>query len=138
MTEYNDDYPTCASTCATLRIYPGSISPDEITARLHVAPSSTQNAEARPPGVKDCASGWFLTSEDAIASKDVRRHLDWILDQIGDKATVFASLRDDGVCADISCYWLTASGHGGPSLWPRQMAVLAALGLEIWFDFYAC
>ena len=42
MTEYNDDYPTCSSTYATLRIYPGDVSLDGITARLDVTPTSTQ------------------------------------------------------------------------------------------------
>jgi hypothetical protein len=80
---------------------------------------------------------WFLSSEDSVESGDIRRHIDWILEQIADKSDVFVALRDAGGTADVSCYWATASGHGGPSLWPRQMAILASLGLEIWFDVYA-
>jgi hypothetical protein len=135
--EYNDGYPTCSSTYATLRIYPGSVPPDEVTTRLGLVPSSTQIAETRPPGVKGRPTGWFLTSKGVVESRDIRRHLDWILDQIVDKSSVIDALRGDGAHADISCYWVTASGHGGPSLWPTQMAVLASLGLEVWFDVYA-
>ena len=51
VTEYHDDYPTCLSTYATLRIYPGDVLPDDITSRLKVTPTSTQVAEERPPGV---------------------------------------------------------------------------------------
>jgi hypothetical protein len=137
VTEYNDDYPTCSSTYATLRIYPGDVSLDDITSRLNVTPTSTQTAEKRPPGVMDLPAGWFLCSKDAVQSRDVRRHIDWILDQIADKSNLFEALRVAGVQADLSCYWATASGHGGPSLWPTQMAILASLGLEIWFDVYA-
>jgi hypothetical protein len=137
MIEYNDDYPTCSSTFATLCIYPGNISPDEITVRLQLAPSSIQIAEARPPGIKDRPAGWFFTSKCVVESRDIRRHLDWILNQIADKSCVFNDLRDHGVDARISCYWMTASGHGGPSLWPTQMVILASLGLEIEFDFYS-
>jgi len=136
MAEYNDDYPTCASTYATLRIYPGGISLDEITAILRLPPSFAQTAETRPPGVKNKPSGWFLSSKGSVESKDVRRHLDWLLDQIADKASIFDALRNDGVRSDISCCWISARGHGGPSLWPRQMAILGSLGLEIWFDVY--
>lgn len=136
MTEYNDDYPTCSSTFATLCIYPGIVSVDEVTMRLALAPSSSQAEETRPPGVKDRPAAWFLTSKGVVESKDIRRHLDWILNQLADKSRVFDALRDDGALACISCYWATAVGHGGPSLWPTQMAILASLGLEISFDFY--
>jgi hypothetical protein len=37
---------------------------------------------------------------------------------------------------DISCYWLSFSGHGGTSVRPAQMSELARLGLEQWFDVY--
>ncbi len=137
MTEYNDDYPTCSSTYATLRIYPGDVPLDDITSRLNVTPTSTQAAEERPPGATNLPAGWFLDSKGNVESRDIRRHLDWILDQIADKSDAFDALRDAGVQADISCYWATASGHGGPSLWPAQMVILGSLGLEIWFDVYA-
>jgi hypothetical protein len=136
VSEYNDDYPTCESTYATLRIYPGDVSLDEIGGRLGFAPTSVQAGEIRPPGMKDFPAGWFLTSKGAVDSRDIRRHLDWILDRIADKTTVFDELRDAGIQGDISCFWASASGHGGPSLWPRQMALLGMLGLQIEFDVY--
>ena len=137
VTEYNDEYPTCSSTYATLRIYPADLSLDDITSRLDVTPTSTQAVEGRPTGVMNIPAGWFLTSKDAVESRDIRRHIDWILNLIADKSDVFEALRNGGVQTDISCYWATASGHGGPSLWPTQMAILGSLGLEIWFDVYA-
>ena len=136
VTEYNDDYPTCSSTYATLRVYFGAISPDEISSRLNLEPSRTQFAEVRGPGIMDVPAGWFLTSEGAVDSNDVRRHLDWLLHQIADKSSVFDSLRSAGVSIDVFCYWLSASGHGGPTLSPTQMSVLASLGLDVGFDVY--
>jgi hypothetical protein len=36
----------------------------------------------------------------------------------------------------VNCVWWSAAGHGGPTLWPEQMAALAALNLECSFDVY--
>jgi hypothetical protein len=136
LSEYNDDYPTCSCTYVTLRIYPGVLSPDEITLRLNLEPSSTQRPEVRGPGVKDLPSAWFLRSEGVVDSRDVRRHLDWLLKQIADKRSAFTALRTAGVRIDVSCYWMSASGHGGPTLSPTQMSALAALDLDVGFDVY--
>ncbi len=137
VTEYDDNYTTCSATFATLRIYPGELSVEEVTSLLNIEPTSTQAAEERPRGVRNRPAGWFLTSEGAVESRDVRRHVDWILDQIENKSDVFQAFRKSEVQAGISCYWVSASGHGGPSLWPCQMTMLGLLGLEICFDVYA-
>src|SRR6187551_337836 len=36
---------------------------------------------------------------------------------------------------DISCYWLSQSGHGGPTIPSTQMRRLVELNIELWFDF---
>ena len=36
----------------------------------------------------------------------------------------------------ISCFWVSASHHGGPVLSPKEMRILADLDIEIWFDYY--
>jgi hypothetical protein len=82
-------------------------------------------------------NGWFLSSEDKVASKDVRRHLDWLLDLIWPARLPLADLQQtSGVKIDVNCVWWSASGHGGPTLWPEQMGRLAELGLECGFDVY--
>ena len=135
--KYDDNYATCAETFATLRIFTGTIPPDDFTVRIGVDPSRTQEYTPRPQGVKDKPAGWFLTSQNKIESRDVRRHIDYLLDQIATKADALAWIRISGGTADVMCYWVSAAGQGGPSLWPRQMATLAKLDLEIWFDVYA-
>ena len=37
---------------------------------------------------------------------------------------------------DVSCYWVSRSDDGGPSVRPSQMRDLARLNLELWFDVY--
>lgn len=128
---YDDDYSTCKATYATLRIY--GVPPDDVTETLGLQPSETQRATTdrvvRP-------NGWFLSSKERISSRDVRQHLDWLLDCLLPKADALARLRGIGATADISSYWLSASGHGGPTISPQQAEKLATLGLDCWFDVY--
>jgi hypothetical protein len=134
---YDDNYATCSETFATLRVFTGTLSPDDFTVRMGVEPSSTQNKQVRSKGRKDIAAGWYLTSQNKVNSRDVRRHIDFLLDQVATKAEALTWIRAFGGTTDIVCYWVSASGQGGPSLWPKQMAALAMLDLEIWFDVYA-
>lgn len=136
---YDDDYSTCAKTYAGLRIYPGEIHPNEVTKRLKIKPSKTQVAGERI-GTKKSQhvklNGWFLSTEKELQSVDYGRHIDWILDKLDGKEDVIHLLQKDGARVDISCFWVSKSGHGGPMLRPNQMSRLANLDIEIWWDIY--
>jgi hypothetical protein len=139
---YDDDYGTCARTYATLLIYPVRTDPEAITQRLGIEPSSWQrrggpmaNSLRRPPPVAEI-DGWFLTTKGLIESKDSRRHIDWLLDQIEGKAEELRSLLSEESRICINCYWATASCGGGPTISPEQMRRLGALNIELWFDVY--
>lgn len=133
-----NDYPTCQRTYATLRIYPGQLDPTEVTSRLGIEPSSFQRrGETTSAGARQARlHGWFLTSEGAVESEDIRRHLDWLLEQIVSRDEAVYSLQADGCVMDVSCFWISRSGHGGPSVLPAQMRELGRLNLELWFDVY--
>lgn len=132
------DYPTCERTYATLRVYPEVLNPADVTARLGIEPTDwQQRGESCQPGGRPAPRhGWFLSSEGAVASQDVRRHLDWLLSHVVPRADALLALQADGCRMDVSCFWMSASGHGGPSVQPDQMGALARLGLELWFDVY--
>jgi hypothetical protein len=138
---YNDDYPTCTRTYATLRIYPKMLDPVELTRRLGIEPSIWQrrgelvNPNARKPRTYEL-HGWFLCSKDSVDSKDSRRHVDWLLAILTPKGEILRSLQNEGCRMDVCCLWYSKSGHGGPTLSPYQMAELARLNLELWFDVY--
>lgn len=122
------DYPTCERTYATLRIYPESLDPAEVTARLGIEPTEWQRrSESRRPGSRPAKlHGWFLTSEGALDSRDVRKHLDWLLARVRPRADALLALQASGCHMDVGCFWVSASGHGGPSVRPAQMRELAA------------
>jgi hypothetical protein len=133
VTDYDDEYSTCRATYATLRLYLVDLTPDAVTERLGLRPteSQTQTRSAKH------LHAWFLCSAGQVDSREVRRHIDWILDQITPVVSPFRDLIARGVKADVACCWVSASGHGGPTLSPIQMRRLAELGLECWFDVYA-
>jgi hypothetical protein len=132
------DYPTCQRTYATLRIYPQRYGPEEVSARLGLEPSKWQRrGEAAVPGSRPApVHGWFLSSDGMVASLDVRRHLDWLLSRIGSRGDAIRALQAEGCDMDIFCLWVSASGHGGPSVRPAQMGELARLNLELGFDVF--
>lgn len=136
--DYNDDYPTCARTFATLRILLDG-DPQMVTERLNCEPTKTQlegPGSTTDSAVLVSTNGWFLSSEAANQSKDVRRHLDWVLDAIEPRADALRSIRSEGARIDVCCYWVSAHGSGGPTLSAAQMKRLAELGLDCWFDIY--
>ena len=135
---YDDEYATCKATFATFRLYHPDLDAGAITAKLGVQPTRTQlrGVAPRDGGRVAVTGGWFLSSEESVSSRDVRRHLDWVLDQLTPVAHELAALQAAGYEADVSCYWLSASGHGGPGIRPSAAAKLVSLGLEVWFDVY--
>lgn len=132
--EYIDDYQSCSRTYATLLIYPSGQHPDEITELLGIEPSRTSVKGGGLRGTN--VNGWFLSSKDAVISKDSRRHIDWILDGLERVSTKVKKLQNSGALTAITCFWESVSGNGGPTLSPSQMRRLAELNLEIWWDVY--
>ena len=138
-TPINDDYPTCARTTATLLIYPGEITPLEVSRRLDLIPTSVRTAGAEIENSlgrnrTQPINAWFLSSESSVSSKDLRRHLDWLLDMLEPKGLSLLELQKEPVvCMTVNCVWWSAGGGGGPTLWPEQMLRLAKLNLECTF-----
>ena len=145
--EYIDDYGTCESTYATLCIYTHAIDPAFVTESLCVQPSDwrrvgelpyeadvskTTRRNSRPAKL----SAWFLSSQNLVMSRDARRHIDWVLDQILSKSEALFMLQEQGCNMKVSCFWASACGHGGPKISPTQMRKLAGLNLELEFDIY--
>ena len=133
------DYPTCAKTFATLRVYHDTADPQSVTAVLGITPTrSWRRGESH--GATRVAthptSAWCLCSEGAVASQDSLRHIEWLLAAIEPRHSGLRELRQQGHRTDISCYWLSESGHGGPTLTPDIMRQLAELELPVWFDVY--
>ncbi len=103
---YDDGYPTCKETFATLRILTGELDPVSVTERLGMEPTRVQRrGERRYPHRPHLLtkSAWFLSSQGVTASLDVRRHVDILLDRVEPRAAVLRELQERaGVEMDLS------------------------------------
>jgi hypothetical protein len=134
---YDDDYATCERTYASLGIYAEGLDPAEMSSLLQLSPTESHRQGEGVHGGAPLKRGfWSLSSEQHVDSRDLRRHLDWLLDQIEGRANMLRTLREQGYDMTVACYWSSADGHGGPTLSPVQTRRLANLDLELWIDFY--
>jgi hypothetical protein len=136
--DYDDAYPTCSRTWATLCIFlPDTTSPDTLTKNLGVQPSITHlKGEVYKGKVRKWPTCWFLESTGKVESKEIRRHIDWLLDQVEHKSEIFNKLQTDGAEIHLSCFWGSSVGHGGPMLDPKILRRIASLHIGITFDIY--
>ena len=136
---YDDDYGTCKETSASFRITHPSLDPVVISHKLGLTPSWSWS-KGTPRGSRQIPtrSGiWGFDTNGILTSRDVRRHLDWLLDHLEPHAATLAALQAEGYQMDVFCLWCRDGGTGGPMLSPRNMARLAALDLTIGFEFWS-
>ena len=138
-TPIDDSYQTCDRTETTLAIY--NINPTLVTKKLGVIPTFSQQ-KGEPIVFRNGNKGigtinsWLLSSESEVISRDIRRHLDWLLDKIEPAVAQLRELQQHpDVRMAIRCVWWSADGGGGPTLWPEQMRRMAQLNLECTFSF---
>jgi hypothetical protein len=135
-----DQYKTCENTYCSLNIYSDSISPHEISERLEI--SATQILEkgktrnSKHKNIINTRNVWILSSENFISSNDIRIHIDWLIDNTYNKIINIRELQNIGCQMNISSYWLSRFGHGGPCLSSIQMKKISDMNLDIWFDVY--
>jgi hypothetical protein len=103
-------------------------------------PTESQNKGDEIPTVRGAirvakVTFWSLSSERYVSSKDVRAHLDWLLDRLTNSHHGLRELQEHHeVGMSVNCVWWSRGGHGGPTLWPEQMRQLAELNLECSFE----
>jgi hypothetical protein len=132
-TDYVDDYSACERTYATLRIYSGQNDPKEVTQRLGLEATKISVCNDASPRT---VNGWFLCSDGYVNSKDSRRHIDWLLDQVEPFVISMLDLKNGGMRMDIICFWESSTGNGGPIISPQQMKRLVALELDVGWDVW--
>ena len=139
MTEgFDDAYATCARTYAIVLIIREDLNPEAVTEQLRIVPTVTvlKDQSRRGSRFKATTGLWQLSSREQVESRDVRRHIVWLLDGLRGRECEFQRLRAEGYQTVMSCYWLSAQGQGGPMLGPLLMRRLSDFGMELWFDIY--
>jgi hypothetical protein len=93
---YDDNYGTCKETSAVLRIAHPSLDPDIISAQLLLMPSwAWRMGELKEPRERPARTGmWALDTNGVVHSRDLRRHLDWLIDHLHNKGDILDQLRN--------------------------------------------
>jgi hypothetical protein len=67
----------------------------------------------------------------------VERHLTYVLEKVEPaKEELLAVVREQGLTADFFCYWVSATGHGGPEVGADTLRRISELGASLGFDLY--
>lgn len=141
VTPYNRAYPTCERTYCYLRIDCGHLTPGAVSESIGVSPTESEEigrVTTNSIGRRRTASRnlWILSTEGSVNSLDLRHHLDALLQTLKPRKDELLSLQDkEKVQMSVNCIWYSV-GHGGPVLWPEQMAGLAELNVECGFDIF--
>ena len=118
------DHP-CAQTYASFRLIgPCTVPPNHDIFKI-------VNAEHHPKGkhVLLC-----LATQKYVQSKELEDHLKYILKGLEPYHETLDSLPDH--TRNISVYWLSSHGHGGPEISAETMKALGNLGISLWIDCY--
>jgi hypothetical protein len=125
-----------------LLIYSGDIPPNLVSKALGIEATSAVAREpvAEPVGVAyyrlGKLNGWFLLSDDRVASRDPRQHIDWFLAQMAQiRAKLVALLELPDVSARITIMIWSKNGGGDLLLDFADLAALAALRIPLWFSY---
>lgn len=131
--EYKDEYASCARTYVTLSFYHDKFYSDEVTKILTINPTRTSEKNEFK---KINQNGWFFSTQDMVKSRDVRRHLRFLLNTFKNKENEFNSLRNDGWSSRVYCFWESTEGNGGPIIDHWTMKLLSQFELDIHFDVW--
>ena len=130
----------------TLAIYPAAesgLTHADVSRRVGLEPTSGGDRGDRVPfrhGTRARPrTNWFLSSEEGLpGSKDFRQHVDWTLDRIRPAVRAIRELHEDGSAeVQLRAVWWAGGTEpaDGPALRSDQLRDLAALGVELQFDF---
>lgn len=113
------------------------MNPEKITDTLDIEPDRSQKVGDVARNKKPIpVSGWFVGTQGILNSRDIRVHLEWILDRLKDKRNQLNLLVELGFEMKISCFWESASGNGGPILDHEIIARLSEFPLDLHFDVW--
>lgn len=143
-TPLNEEYPTCNECWASFNIISDSVNPDKITEKLNIKPTRQNKkgdlfVNVLNKSTQKVINGWFIESEGVIKSKDLRDHVDYVLDfLVPIKDKILEIQKWDDIKMTLTCSWWGFM-HCGPTLWPVQLEKMSMLNIaiEIYFASYA-
>lgn len=139
-----DENPNCLSTHASFRLVGDRLATAEVIRLTGVAPSfAADKGSVRPPkgsrgrAITQGTGVWSLGSKGSLDSTSVERHLLWLLDRLEPtRDALLAAAAKYAASADFFCYWLSATGHGGPEVSAPTLERIASFNASLGFDYY--
>ena len=128
--------------CITLKIYPDSLQPNQVSRLLGIDATSAVSREPMGEPVGSYAfrmgkhNGWFLESEKRVESRDPDKHLEWFLRQVEPLRNKLAELLkrpDCKMCINVIAW--SEDGSVAYTLDPAKIPGLASLGVPVCFSF---
>jgi hypothetical protein len=128
--------------CITLKIYPGSLQPNQVSSLLGMDATSAVSREPMGEPLGSYAfrmgkhNGWFLESEKRVESRDPRAHFDWFLRQVSPLRTKIADVLKGPDCkAYIDVIAWSEDGGLDYVISPDDLSCLASLEIPVCFSF---
>jgi hypothetical protein len=139
-----DENPNCEATHASFRLIGDSLHPPDVEKALRIRGDfSAPKGQIRRAGrlvhrtVRQPTGVWSLTTDGKLACTSIERHLRFLLDQLEPVRENLATLvRDAALHADFYCYWVSATGQGGPAVSAETLGRIASLSAELDFEFH--
>jgi Domain of unknown function (DUF4279) len=133
--------PNCEITNATFRLMGDLIHPDELTVLLGIQPSFSHakgdTLESRAGLLKHRTGIWALESEDKLETTNLEKHLIFLLDKIEPVGAIILELITKySLLVDFHCYWISATGQGGPLISPATLMRVANLNAYLDFEIH--
>jgi hypothetical protein len=140
-----DENPNCEATHATFRLSGDSLDPREVEEALGLRGDfGAAKGEIRRAGravhrtVRQPTGVWYLTTDGRLGGTSVERHLLYLLERIEPVGEKLAQLiQSSSLTADFYCYWVSATGQGGPVVSSETLGRIAVLSAELSFEFHA-
>ena len=122
----------------TLVIRGKNLVPQEVTEVIGIVPTKSFKRGDIRNGDKKWPHGyWELESKNFVESVDLAVHLEWLAAKLEpSKAELVKLIGQEGIDAELSCFWILPSSYESLSLSADLLRCLASLGVRIQFDVY--
>lgn len=126
----------CAQAYASIVLVGPELSPEAVSRWVNLkADFQAAVGETKPARTSPRVEAiWSISSEGHVDSTNLEDHIEWLLDLMPDG---LRSMLPPSTRCEISCFWISASGHGGPDISSMILSRLARFGFDLTFDFYS-
>jgi hypothetical protein len=134
--------PNCEYTHASFRLVGDELIPATIENRTNLTGdfSSRQNDLRRGRvgrTVRQPTGVWYISSEGRVGSTSLERHLSYLLEIVEPaKRHLLDVIEEQSLRADMFCYWVSATGQGGPEIGSDTLRRISELGASLGFEFH--